>query len=35
MEKDDIYTKEGREFLLESDEINAWEQAFMEGYDTN
>ena len=33
LELEDIYTNEGREAQLESDEINDWEEAFMEGYE--
>ena len=32
LELEDIYTNEGREAQLESDEINDWEEAFMEGF---
>ncbi len=31
-EKDeDVYTEEGREELIEDDEVDAWEEGFMEG----
>ncbi len=31
--KDDIYSKDYREELIENDEINDAEEAFMNGYD--
>jgi len=31
--EEDVYTIEGREDLLDSDEINDWEAGFMEGYE--
>ncbi|MBU0461263.1 MAG: DUF2116 family Zn-ribbon domain-containing protein [Nanoarchaeota archaeon] len=30
---EDVYTEEGRENLLEDDEIEEWEEGFMEGAD--
>ena len=31
--KGDIYTEEMRELMLEEDEVAAWEEAFMRGYE--
>ncbi|HLC56980.1 MAG TPA: hypothetical protein VJH95_00250 [Candidatus Nanoarchaeia archaeon] len=31
--EEDVYTEEGRENQLDSDEINDWEAGFMEGYE--
>jgi len=32
MKKEDIYSQELREDLIEDDEISPWEQGFMDGY---
>lgn len=33
--KEEIYSEEGREELVESDEIEPWEEGFMEGADSD
>jgi len=32
-ESDDVYSENGREELIESDEIDSFEEAFMKGYE--